>query len=220
MNVEILQAALIRGTPAEDRIRAQYLTGNKKRSVPWSDKDLERLIVRDLLRLAMTDFTYLDEAKCSATYIWLKDNAARFGFRRTVPTEAWHWAHPDSAIVTTNENIPTEELLVASVKATASGVVAIQTAKSEATLILDRAVHDVSKAHERSVQMTRTTRQQLYAESARVAVYHGAALKTIASKYENQLASMALPLPEYTEGAVEKQSYDYTTKRWGDGSLT
>jgi len=27
------------------------------------------------------------------TYAWLKKNAARYGFRRTVPSEPWHWEY-------------------------------------------------------------------------------------------------------------------------------
>jgi LAS superfamily LD-carboxypeptidase LdcB len=29
----------------------------------------------------------------TATYRWMAANASRFGFRRTVPTEPWHWEH-------------------------------------------------------------------------------------------------------------------------------
>ncbi len=27
------------------------------------------------------------------TYAWLEQNGARFGFKRTVPSEAWHWEY-------------------------------------------------------------------------------------------------------------------------------
>jgi LAS superfamily LD-carboxypeptidase LdcB len=37
-------------------------------------------------------------SKSSAQYRWLASNGQRFGFIRTVPTEAWHWEHrPGSA---------------------------------------------------------------------------------------------------------------------------
>ena len=33
------------------------------------------------------------DVKLGRTYQWLGDNAARFGFRRTVKSEAWHWEY-------------------------------------------------------------------------------------------------------------------------------
>jgi LAS superfamily LD-carboxypeptidase LdcB len=30
----------------------------------------------------------------NASYVWLLENAARFGFKATVPSEPWHWEHP------------------------------------------------------------------------------------------------------------------------------
>jgi len=32
-------------------------------------------------------------ATSTSTYKWMAANAARFGFRRTVPSEPWHWEH-------------------------------------------------------------------------------------------------------------------------------
>ena len=32
-----------------------------------------------------------------ATYVWLKKHARRYGFRRTVPSEPWHWEYSPPA---------------------------------------------------------------------------------------------------------------------------
>jgi hypothetical protein len=41
-------------------------------------------------------------------YNWLARNASRFGFRRTVPSEEWHWEHNGSAAARTDPNEPGE----------------------------------------------------------------------------------------------------------------
>lgn len=36
----------------------------------------------------------------NAAYLWLTQNASRFGFKRTVPSETWHWEYRPAEVMT------------------------------------------------------------------------------------------------------------------------
>jgi LAS superfamily LD-carboxypeptidase LdcB len=218
MSVADLRAALIRGTSEEDAIRESYVTGSKKPAVAYSAAKLEEKVVADLLRLAMQDYTRLNPASLSPQYIWLVQNSANFGFQRSVSTEPWHHAHFSRSIVTKNIDIQKTDTLLASASSNASSAAVLRTDKPEATLAMDRVVHDTSKSYERSAKMARTTRAELFVEKARQAVYQGAGLASLASRYETKLAAAAIPPPTYKPGVLTAVSFDYATGLWGDGS--
>ena len=217
MSVADLRAALIRGTPEEDTIRASYVTGAKKPASPYSADKLEEKVVADLLKLAMADYTRLNPASLSPQFTWLVQNAANFGFTRSVPPEAWHFSHFSRAIVTTNVNIEKADTLLASASSNASSASVLRTDKPEATLAMDRAIHDTSKSYERSAMMSRTSRSQLFTEKGRHAVFQGASLSSMATRYETKLAAASLPPPTYKPGVLTTASFDYATGRWGNG---
>lgn len=218
MTVADLRRALIRGTPEEAAIRKTHTTGSKAPAIPYTAERLEERVVADLLRLAMADYTRLNPVSLSPQYTWLVRYAVNFGFQRSVPTEPWHYAHYSKSIVTKNVNIEKVDTLLSSVSANASAAAALRTDKPEATLAMDRAVHDTSKSLERSARMSRTDRKQLYAEKARHTVFQGAALAGMASRYEAKLAAAAIPPPRYRPNALNSVSFDYDTGTWGDGS--
>lgn len=155
----------------------------------------------------------------SAEFLWLSQNADRFGFDNTeVPSEPWHWRHKAARIV--GVSVEDEDYLLSLVTSQASGAVAIQATKTEGTQLLDRAIHETTKAQERSALMTRTTRSTLFAYMGREAVFRGSALTTKASRYVQEVANMETKPPTYTAETLKSVSYDFETGRWGDGTVT
>lgn len=215
MTVADLRVALIRGTPEETAIRESYVTGTKKPDSPYSAKKLEEKVVASLLVLAMRDYTRLNPASLSPQYTWLVKNSKNFGFQRSVPTEPWHHAHFSQSIITKNVNIEKADTLLASASSNASSASVLRTDKPEATLAMDRAVHDTAKSYERSAQMSRTSRAQLFVEKGRYAVFQGASLTSLASRYETKLAAASIPPPVYKPGVLDAVSFDYATGLWG-----
>lgn len=215
MTVAQLRAALTRGTPEEAAIRAKHTTGAKKPAVPYTAEALEAKVVADLLVLAMADPTRFNQANLSAQYKWLTQRAASFGFRRTVPTEPWHWAHTTPSIVTTNRDIGTVDTLLAAASTAGGSASVLRTDKAEPTLAFDRAMYDVSRSFERSAQMARTTRAQLFVAEGLHAVYQGATLTNTAARYEVRLAEAGIPAPTYEPDSLDAASFDYTTGLWG-----
>jgi len=214
MTVADMRAALIRGTPEEVAIRESHVSGSKKPATPYTPARLEEKVVADLLVLAMKDYTRLNAAQLSATFTWLVQNAANFGFFRTAPTEPWHWSHTSRTIVTKNVDIGEVDTLLVAATSSASTATALRTDKPEASLAMDRAVHDISQSMKRSAQMSRTTRATLFAQQARHAVLLGAEVNRVASRYEAQLGLAALPAPTYKPGVLTAASFDYATGTW------
>lgn len=167
------------------------------------------------LRVKMT-IDQLKAKEFSAEYLWLKENGARFGFDNDeVPSEPWHWRHKEKRIVgpTTDE----DDYLLSLVSAQASGAAAVQSGKVDASLFLDKTLHDTTKAHERSVAMSRTDRQLLYANMGREAVFRGASLIGKASRYQQRLTTAVIQQPEYVENSLKTVTFDFETGTWGDG---
>lgn len=218
VGVAKLQSALIRGTPEETAIRESYVTGAKKPKVPLTPEKLEAKIVDSLLRLAMADYSRLNPAIVGPTYLWLVQNGPRFGFTRSVPSESWHYSHFSKSIVSKSTDRGKVDTLVAAASSAASTATVLRTGKPEATLALDRTIHDVSKSFERSAQMSRTSRSTLFAEKGKHAVFQGAGLTSVASRYEAKLAAASLPPPKYKPGALDSASFDYDKGTWADGS--
>lgn len=150
----------------------------------------------------------------SPTFIWLTDHAGTYGFVRTVPTEPWHWEHPSDRIVAP---IAAEDNLLSLVNTQASGATAIQAGKVDASLFLDKVVHDTLKAYERSAMMTRTNRQLLYANMGRDAIFRGAGISTKAARYTQRRNVAVVQTPEYEEKTVDVMTFNFDTGLWGDG---
>lgn len=214
MTVANLRAALIRGTPEETASRESHVTGIKKPAVPYTAEKLEEKVVSDLLKLAQGDFTRLNNV--SAEYAWLAKNAASFGFKRTVPTEPWHYSHFSRSIVTKSVNIADADTLLAAASSNASSAAVLRNG-AQASLSMDRTLHDISKSFERSAMMSRMSRGTLFIEKALRAVYQGAGLASVAVRYETKLSGAGIPAPTYKPGVLNAVSFDYATGLWGDG---
>jgi hypothetical protein len=152
----------------------------------------------------------------SLTYRWLLENAALYGFDHDeVPSEPWHWRHKEARIV--GPVFEDEDYLLSLVRSQAAGVAALQTGKVDASLFLDRDVYDTSRAQERSVLMTRSSRSLLYANMGREAILRGSLLASKASRYERQKSAAVVQNPTYVARSLSPLSFDFTTGLWGDG---
>ena len=156
----------------------------------------------------------LADTQFTPTFLWLTDNAKNYGFERTVASEPWHWEHKPDRIVAP---IAQEDNLLSLVNTNASGAAAIQSGKTDATLFLDKVVHDTLKAYERSALMTRSTRQLIYANTGRDAVFRGASLATKAARYTQRRNTTTSEGPSYTPGTTSAVTFDFDTGLWGDG---
>lgn len=152
----------------------------------------------------------------SPEFLWLRENAAKFGFdNEEVPAEPWHWRHKENRIVGTPAG--EEDYLLSLVSTQASGAAAVQSGKVDATLFLDKAVHDIMKSYERSVSMTRTNRQLLYANMGREAVFRGANLVGKATRHQRLTTTAVVQTPTYEAKTIDAVTFDFDTGLWGDG---
>ncbi len=157
----------------------------------------------------------LAAGELSPAFRWLTDNAATYGFKRTVPTEPWHWEHLGGAIVGPPDDAV--DYYLSLVQSSASGAASLQGGKPDFASFAAKQIHDTSKARERSVAMTRTSRQLLYANMGRTAVFHGASLLGKAARYEQRISTATGEVPAFKEDSLNSLSFDFTTGLWGDG---
>lgn len=212
LTVATLRAALKRGTPEETALRQADIAKHPGHT----PAQVEEAVVSGLQNLAMRDVTRLNEAMLPAKYRWLAANAATYGFQRTVSSEPWHWGHPASKIITKNTDVGLADTLLALVSSQAGATAVLQTAKSAAALFLDRTVHAVSQAQERSARMARMDRGSAFAQMGLLAVRGAAALIGLAAKHDVQVAVAEIPPPKWDAETLKTTSFDYTTGLWGD----
>lgn len=167
----------------------------------------------------LVDMTIADRraGRFSAKFLWLQENAGRFGFDNTeVPSEPWHWRHQPTTIVGPRKE--DKDYLLSLVDTAATAAAASQKAlKSQGQQLMDRAAHAVSSAQARSAAMMKTGRGELYANTGAFSVFRAAAIQAIAALYGKSAAEMPQAPPNITKEASKAVSFDFNTGTWGDG---
>jgi hypothetical protein len=151
------------------------------------------------------------------TFIWLQDNAAKFGFDHVEGAgvkEPWHWTHLEPRIVgikafetQTNTTVVTVNTAI---NAAASG--------QSGTLRMTNLVgHDETVAFVRSETMCRAQRQTKMTEWA---IFNSNQSLFVGSRI-SQLESAKLTLEEDPPGfdveTLDSLVYDFDAGTWGDG---
>ena len=157
--------------------------------------------------------------KYSAVYLWLVDNAHKFGFYNTdIPApprdEPWHWVHTAKELVGAGS---IDEILSAGITSDSATVPAVAGTNTPVTTQVAREIYDRTKAYERSYQAARTTRDVHLASQARHAILGSADLQHTAVQCVTTLAQLTQDVPEpVKDSTVKSEVFNFETGLWGD----
>jgi hypothetical protein len=155
----------------------------------------------------------LANGRYSKEYLWLEENAATYGFERTVDSEPWHWEHRASSIVGPMVSDQSAANLLSSDAVAAPAMSAVN---QGVPLYLAREVYDRTKAFERSLLMGSTDYVSLYDARAEESIRKGVWLSNYESAYTQATEKAKIEQPAFSKSSLPALTYDFSRGLWGD----